>query len=220
MDTDMFKRLLAYKKENGHCNVPQRYPQDPQLGQWIKNQRQNYKNGKLMEERFDQLETIGFEFKRNREQWTKMLTRLQAYHKEHNGSCNVPKGYPQDPKLARWVNWQRYNYKKGLLTKERCDQLEEMGFEWKRKHEWIEMLERLQSYQQEHDGSSNVPRNFHLDPKLGNWVNCQRKCYKNGMLAKERYDQLEEIGFQWSGQRVGDDDDDDVVITADADFVV
>ena len=65
------------------------------------------------------------------DQWTEMFKRLEAYQQEHNGSCNVPKGYPQDPKLGNWVITQRSRHKKGLLAKERCDQLEAIGFQWK-----------------------------------------------------------------------------------------
>jgi len=140
--------------------------------------------------------------------WTKMFKRLQTYQQEHDGSCNVPQGYPQDPKLGRWVKKQRNIYKKGSLAKERCDLLEKIGFGWTDKSreqsfqdQWVEMFKRLQAYQQEHDGTCNVPRKYPQDPKLGRWVNMQRNLYKKGSLAKERYDQLEAIGFEWTRNR-------------------
>ena len=40
---EMFKRLVKYKEKNGDCLVPNRYPADPQLGNWGKcllNQRE------------------------------------------------------------------------------------------------------------------------------------------------------------------------------------
>jgi Helicase associated domain len=33
---DMFNRLVAYKKKHGDCLVPNRHPEDPQLGSWGK----------------------------------------------------------------------------------------------------------------------------------------------------------------------------------------
>ena len=33
---EMFKRLVKYKEKNGNCLVPNRYPTDPQLGNWGK----------------------------------------------------------------------------------------------------------------------------------------------------------------------------------------
>ena len=116
-----------------------------------------------------------------------MCKRLQTYQQEHNGSCNVPGGYPLDPQLGTWVSTQRTAYRKGLLTKERFDRLEEIGFQWADatyKHKWTEMFKRLQAYQQENNGSCNVPHKYHLDPKLGNWVNNQRMLYKKGVRKK------------------------------------
>ena len=40
---EMFNRLLAYKKENGDCLVPNRYEPDPALGAWVSTQRRQYK---------------------------------------------------------------------------------------------------------------------------------------------------------------------------------
>ena len=135
--------------------------------------------------------------------WTKMFKRLQTYQQEHDGSCNVPQGYPQDPKLGRWVKKQRNIYKKGSLAKERCDQLESIGFEWtvREQTEWTEMFKRLQAYQKGHNSGRNVPRGYPQDPKLGRWVNTQRENYKKGLLAKERCDQLDSIGFELKRNR-------------------
>ena len=138
-----------------------------------------------------------------RDQWNNMLKRLQAYQQGHNGSCNVPKGYRQDPQLAAWVKNQHSRHKKGLLAMERCDQLEAIGFEWKKKvqqslpYQWTNTLKRLQAYQKEHNGSCSVPRHYPQDPQLGKWVHKQRYYYTKGLLEKERFDQLEKIGFEW-----------------------
>jgi len=221
--TKMFKRLQTYQQEhNGSCSVPQRYPQDQQLGTWVTTQRYSYKKGGLAKERCDQLEAIGFEWTHKREQssqdqWAKMLKRLQAYQQEHNGSCEVPSKYPPDQPLSTWVSNQRLIYKKGLLTKDRFDQLEGIGFEWTRKHQqwafthtncqhafqdkWAEMLKRLEAYQQEHNGSCNVPQSYGPDPQLGRWVGTQRHRYKKGLLAKERCDQLADMDFEWTLNR-------------------
>jgi len=31
---ETFQRLVKFKEEHGHCLVPNRYPEDPQLGSW------------------------------------------------------------------------------------------------------------------------------------------------------------------------------------------
>lgn len=38
-----FENLKAFKRKHGHCNVPQKFPQDPRLGIWVNKQRMEYK---------------------------------------------------------------------------------------------------------------------------------------------------------------------------------
>ena len=59
------------------------------------------------------------------------------------------------------------------------------------KQKWTKTFKRLQAYQQEHNGSCNVPQNYPPDPQLGIWVKSQRMFYKKGVLAKERFDHLD-----------------------------
>ena len=195
---EMFKKLKAYQQEhNGDCNVPRRYRRDPTLGRWVHWQRNRYKRGMLTKERHDRLESIGFQLTvREQSGWTEMFKRLQAYQQG-------PRGYRPDPHLGTWVSRQRHLYKKGLLLKERLDKLEEIGFQWTvlERTEWTEMFKRLQTYQREHNGSCNVPEQYHPDPQLGNWVQNQRKNHKKGSLLKERHDQLQAVGFQWTPKR-------------------
>jgi hypothetical protein len=42
-----FDELLRYKEMNGHCKVPTDWPENPQLGRWVRQQRSIKKNGKL-----------------------------------------------------------------------------------------------------------------------------------------------------------------------------
>ena len=39
----MYEKLEAYKAKEGDCNLPQRYPADPQLGRWVKMQKEQYR---------------------------------------------------------------------------------------------------------------------------------------------------------------------------------
>jgi len=63
------RELIAFKKEFGHCNVPQRYADNPSLGQWCHNMRSAYKKVQkgmqatrnLSQDRIERLEEIGFQ---------------------------------------------------------------------------------------------------------------------------------------------------------------
>jgi hypothetical protein len=54
----MFDQLLHYRDQNGHCSIPTRHEENPQLAAWVKNQRA-YKL-KLPKVRRDYLDMIGF----------------------------------------------------------------------------------------------------------------------------------------------------------------
>ena len=54
--------LAIYKRDNGHCNVPQRYKDNPPLGIWCNTQRALFKAGKLSTERIGKLNELGFEW--------------------------------------------------------------------------------------------------------------------------------------------------------------
>jgi hypothetical protein len=64
-----YNQLLAYKRSQGHCLVPQNYATNPKLGLWVMAQRRQYKllmsgkNSSLTQSRIELLKDIGFVFK-------------------------------------------------------------------------------------------------------------------------------------------------------------
>ena len=43
---------------------------------------------------------------KNSATWEEMLEMLKEYHKV-NGHYNVPKKYPENPKLSKWIYYQK-----------------------------------------------------------------------------------------------------------------
>ena len=127
---EMFTALIAYKDAHGDCNVPNRWPENRQLGTWVSKQRAFYKRGKVAPERTRRLEEIGFIWDTLETAWEEMFTALIAYKDAHNGDCNVPRNWPQNLKLGPWVHTQRSRYNRGKLSPERTRRLEEVGFLW------------------------------------------------------------------------------------------
>lgn len=56
----MFEKLVHFKKQNGHCDVPSVWVPDPQLASWVANQRHRKKTGTLMPDRAKRLDDLGF----------------------------------------------------------------------------------------------------------------------------------------------------------------
>lgn len=62
---------------------------------------------------------------------------------------------------------------------------------------WNAMFERLLIYKQRH-GDCLVPHRYKDDPKLGRWVERQRRNRKRDSLPDSRVDRLDQVGFEWS----------------------
>jgi hypothetical protein len=89
--------------------------------------------------RASRLEALGFAWVSsniNEVAWEEKLARLAVYNEAH-GDCNVPRGWAEDPRLARWVAYQRQG-KKALdrgepslgMTAARAARLEALDFAW------------------------------------------------------------------------------------------
>ena len=126
-----YEELCQYRDAHHHCNVPDEWAQNPQLGRWVHKQRQNYKKGMLAPDRITMLESIGFTWSvvGPNSAWEDRYQELCQYRDAHH-HCNVPKKWAQNPQLASWVRNQRDKYKKGKLTPDQITMLESIGFRW------------------------------------------------------------------------------------------
>jgi hypothetical protein len=134
--------LLNYRKIHGHCNVPDSYSGDTNLGKWVANQRNNCrlllegKKSPMTTVRFEELKCLGFEWDSQAAGWEDRLSELADYRIVH-GHCNVPQRYKENAMLATWVTTQRRNYrlkvegKSSPMTPFRIQALNKLGFEWK-----------------------------------------------------------------------------------------
>eukprot|EP00535_Pseudo-nitzschia_heimii_P005216 CAMPEP_0197177260 /NCGR_PEP_ID=MMETSP1423-20130617/2932_1 /TAXON_ID=476441 /ORGANISM="Pseudo-nitzschia heimii, Strain UNC1101" /LENGTH=708 /DNA_ID=CAMNT_0042626783 /DNA_START=191 /DNA_END=2314 /DNA_ORIENTATION=+ len=166
--------------------------------------------------RIRRLHEIGFVWDAQEASWQDMYRRLLEYKERNNGSTSVPfssenytrkatskindegDGEDESESLGLWVRIQRQNKQVGQMSEKRIFLLNEIDFVWDiQDAQWTEMFDRLCRYQQQHDGSTMVPRSYPPDPKLGLWLNTQRSAYKRKRLARERIDRLDAIGFVW-----------------------
>jgi len=166
---DRWKELREYKKKYGNCDVPNNWPENQPLSYWVAKQRQQYKlyvcrnsDGgtatpsacHLTEDRVKLLDEIGFDWRYHpckREMsskatsrshhytpWKMRLDELKEYKKKY-GNCDVPRNWPENQPLSKWVSKQRIQHKLYLLnggagnchlTEERINLLNEIEFDW------------------------------------------------------------------------------------------
>ena len=207
-----YEELKQYRSKFGDCNVPQKWGDNPQLGQWVNTQRQQYrlyKEGKdscMTEERIKKLNDIGFEWVFNFS-WDDRYEELKQYRSKF-GDCNVPQKWGDNLQLGRWVQTQRCQYrlykegKASSMTEERIEKLNDVGFEWVLTFTWGDRYEEIKAYRSKY-GDCNVPRGWSDNPQLGTWVNSQRyqyRLYKEGKqstMTEEKIKKLNGIGFEW-----------------------
>ncbi len=192
----MFSALVQFKTEHGHCDVPAKWSENPQLGKWTNNQRTVFKRGELSSDRLERLEAIGFDWDPVATFWERMFSALARFKEEH-GHCDVPQGWSENPQLGKWTNRQRTVFKRGELSPDRLERLEVLGFNWGTVATFRErMFSELARFKEEH-GHCDVPVEWSENPQLGKWINRQRVVYRRGGLSPDRVERLDALGFEW-----------------------
>lgn len=123
----MFDALAQFKQSYGHCNVPLKWPENPQLGRWSEYQRHSHRRGRLSEYRQRRLETLGFEW----DSWESMFATLVQFKQQH-GHCKVTHTSSKSMILAAWITKQRSAQLRGQLNEDLVRRLDEIGFIWAR----------------------------------------------------------------------------------------
>ncbi|MCP1674195.1 hypothetical protein J2T57_001297 [Natronocella acetinitrilica] len=122
-----YLELRAHVATHGNPNISQLVRG---LGPWLSAQRVMYRQGVLRDGRRVLLERLGVDWnpqQRLDRRWARKLRELEVYRQKH-GHCNVPR--KTNPSLGIWVSAQRTARSKGLLSPERCQALEALGFAW------------------------------------------------------------------------------------------
>jgi hypothetical protein len=210
---EMFAKLVRFKQKHGHCSVPKNDGVGSHLNMWVRRRRAEWRQGLLRKDRQRRLEQLGFDLKHRKFSWEKKFERLLAYKKRF-GHCDVPARWPKDRPLAHWVDSQRGFRRRGMLSQERIQQLDEIGFTWSTRFErnsppasyqahrkvldqlWDLRFNELARFKKQH-GHCNVPANDSSYRTLRRWVESQREHWRSGALREDRKARLERVGFQW-----------------------
>lgn len=124
--------------------MPQKYPENPQLGIWVNKQRMERKakeegrKNSLTDAKLQALEEVGFMWAKRKGQpsWDARYQELRDYHRRF-GHVDVPTKYKPNPALGRWVSTQRSQYKlwinreESQMTQDRVEKLQQLGFKWR-----------------------------------------------------------------------------------------
>ena len=191
----MFGLLQKFHAREGHCRVDSRIQEKGfSLGNWVRTQRS--RKEKLTPNQIRRLNLLGFSWDPQEEDWDEAFNTLKKY-RDREGHCRVAQKLKVGGLgLGIWVNTQRHLHAKNMLSLERINRLNILGFSWDPLAEqWEEAFVALEKFAKR-EGHCRVPAGrLEEGVKLGGWVNKQRSRRK--MLTPERVSRLESIGFAW-----------------------
>lgn len=131
----MYNCAECYFANYGDIFIPQGfYYEGNPLGNWIHDQTQLYKKGKLSQDRIDKLNKLGIRWYPQQDKWTTYYKYAKKYYKEI-GNLDVPNNFEIDGiSLGRWISVQRQAYngrQDTILTDKQIKKLEAIGMVWK-----------------------------------------------------------------------------------------
>jgi superfamily II DNA or RNA helicase len=204
-----YGELKKYAQENGDPHVPKSHT-NTKLASWVWIQRIRRKkvygaSQKLTVEQVEMLDKLGFHWDARFDKWMAQLENLKEFKRKF-GNCNVEVDKDNYLKLYEWLNKQRSEKGKGVLPTEREAMLNELGVAWNGGSvwdaNWQERYAELKQYFIQ-NGNSDVPSRYRKNTQLSTWVSVQRQQKKMKMLADEKTQLLNEIGFTWKFRERG-----------------
>lgn len=192
-----FAALVAFRSLHGHCIVPDRYPSNQVLANWVKVQRRAKLKGEIDPFREQRLNQMNFIWDPFDVAWEKKFSQLEQYKRRY-GNCDVPQSYADNPPLGVWVQRQRMLATQEKLEISRIERLSDIGFEWEPEDaRWNTRFNELVEFKAEH-GHCNVPGSWTKNKQLAKWVTHRRSARLRGTISREKVRQLDEIGFDWN----------------------
>ena len=192
-----YGELCNFRARFGHCNVSQKWAENRELGLWVSAQRVIRIRGQLSQDRVARLDALGFVWDFYAEEWEEKFSALQAFKAKHQ-HCNVSQGSREDSALASWLNLQRIEQRRGLLSGDYTARMEALGVIWDfTAWQWERKFAAMEAFKAAHN-HCNVPSVRPSEyPELLNWANVQRRSRKRGELSDERIARLDALGFVW-----------------------
>jgi len=193
-----FEVLKKFQKKTG-----KKYPKPNDgwnsLYNWAKNQRRQYRNGKLKSSRKKILNSVDFPWRTDNMTFDERIKQLLKYRKKHNTLHVSQVAFiknSEDHKLSRWVNEMRRLYNENRLTIGRIQRLNSVGFIWNMEDEqFSKNLTKLKRFYKDYR-HFDVPQTGKTK-KLGSWI---AQIRSRGLVKKHHIQALNEFGFIWEGK--------------------
>jgi len=173
--------------------------QNVNIGKWLSTQKTAYKKGNLSEERINLLNDITEEWNKDQNSvWNATCNLMKEFYIKNERLPKRTDEY-QNVNIGKWLNWQKTAYKKGTLSEERINLLNDITEEWNKDQNsvWNATCNLLKEFYIEND---RLPKRTdeYQNVNIGSWLDKQKMAYKKGNLSEERINLLNDITEEWS----------------------
>ena len=203
-----YELAKQYYEEHGNLDIDRDYiVNGVRLGNWIvscRGAKRGKRSRQITEKQIQKLNAIGMEWEPFEANWNQNYKLAKQYYEE-NGNLNIPQDYVVDGMpLGDWISTQRQvksGTKRGNLTSERVQKLDEIGMIWNVKEaNWNDRYQLAKQYYEEHK-NLDIPCDYVIDGvNMGAWISTQRLAKKgigSAVLTEDRIAKLNEIGMIW-----------------------
>jgi hypothetical protein len=200
-----YRHLLAFHAREGHIDVPAHYwdVDGFPLGSWVRSHRRPGGRRTMTNDQRALLEAVpGWTFTQpTTAAWERAHAALQTYA-DREGHCRLPTGHHEDGvNIDAWAMRQRALFHRGRLKPERVTRLDALAsWSWNPMDDgWNRGYDLLTAHAAR-TGSAAVRTDLVVDGyPLGAWVGEQRARGRDGTLAGDRRERLEELpGWIWN----------------------
>ncbi len=217
---DFYYNLLkGYYHKHGNIDLASNYTvtyngQAIGLERWLNLQKQKYRAKNLQLRYILLLEELGinWQIKKSKRPWVFYYDLCVWYFQKHQNLL-IPTNYEikvfndaindfETIKLGRWLATQRVKNKTGKLSLEKRQALDNLNMVWEvvsipYRKSWDYMYNLAKLYYDKYQ-TIDVPSNFILEYNneklnLGNWIERQKRDYKNNNLPLDRKEKLEKV---------------------------
>lgn len=193
--TDYYETLVQYIQSNKDTNINSIRRDvvycELKLGEWLHRQRNDYAQGTMEEDKINLLEEIGIIWNLVENSFYSNLEKLKSFIKDH-------KRYPkrtEESSLGQFMSDMRKAMKKGTLSENRINALNEIGFIWdKLEYEWQRKYDLCKEYKELYGIVPTTSIEYDGE-KIGWWINTQKKSATEGKLSIKRIELLKELGL-------------------------
>lgn len=124
------KQLNSYRLRIGDAHVGFRDTDDAGLARWALAQRTSAAEGCLPADRSVTLELAGFELNVEEAEWSRWFSQLRQFHTAEGHSGVSPLASGDDFLMINWCSVQRIAKRSGILSSNRQQRLDTIGFDW------------------------------------------------------------------------------------------